>query len=81
MATLRLHVAKFDIGKLWYTRAHIQASSFNRGPGGEIFLSPDCAGPTEVKAWADDLIKKLEAIKRKADKMQWDNRPSGKPVK
>ena len=33
---------------------------------GTILLSPQCKTPVEVETWADELIKELQAVKKKA---------------
>lgn len=61
---------------LWELDAFIEVDTSFRDKKGRILLSPPCVGATEVKSWADSLINELEEIKRKAERLKWDNHPS-----
>ena len=77
MSTLVLRADKVPIidgSEHWTLRTHIAVGSYTRDDRDRIFLSPDCATTTELNYWADMLIKELQAIKRKAKRLQWNNR-------
>jgi hypothetical protein len=75
--TLILHIDKIQMtDEFWEARAHIAVGSHGVGPNGRNLLSPDCVVASEVDAWADDLIRELEEVKREAHKMKWGNHPS-----
>jgi hypothetical protein len=78
LRALFLHVDKIQhTPEFWQARAHIAFGLHWVRPSDDLrFLSADCAGPTEVCAAADDLIRELEAIKQEARAMAWNNRPS-----
>jgi hypothetical protein len=74
--SIKLHVDQLQTtDQFWEARAHIAVGFHAIGPDGQRYLSPECAGPAEVTAWADDMIHELEAIKREARHMKWGNRP------
>jgi hypothetical protein len=62
--------------KLWQARAHIVLGIIQKDQEGDYLLSSDCVTPKDVADEADALIKELEAIKRQAAKVAWDNHPS-----
>jgi hypothetical protein len=73
---LVLHVDKHQVtNEFWEVRAYIALGFHMIGPNGQRHLSPECVGPSEVAAWADDMIHELEAIKREARKTKWGNHP------
>lgn len=75
--TLILHVDKVPIitaSDQWMAHAYVSVGSHTVGPNGQLLLSPDCRTPTEIRTWADLLIRDLEAIKTKAAGIQWNNR-------
>jgi hypothetical protein len=78
MSTLKLIVDKVPIidgSEHWTLRTHIAVGSHTRDEEGDrILLSPDCVTTTELNWWADMLIKELQTIKRKAARLQWNNR-------
>ncbi len=77
MKTLVLLVEKEPVtGDQWMGRAHIAVGLHVRDQQSRVLLSPDCVAAREVHAWADDLIKQLQGIKRQASRIQWDNHPS-----
>ena len=74
---LKLRIQKIDLtdgtSGHWFARAHICVSGASTDPydDGRILLSPDCRTATEVEAYADDLIRDLEKIKREAKAADW----------
>jgi hypothetical protein len=77
MSSLRLIVDKVPIidgSEHWTLRTYIAVGSHTRDDDDGILLSPDCATTTELNWWADMLIKELQDIKRKANRLQWNNR-------
>jgi hypothetical protein len=60
----------------WIIRAYIAVGSHATDSRGRILLSPDCVTTTELNTWADMLIKDLQDIRKKAARLQWDNRSS-----
>lgn len=82
MSTLRLLADRVPIiagSEHWTLRTHIAVGSHERDEGQDrILLSPDCVTPAELNYWIDSMIKELQDIKRKAARLQWNNRrPNG----
>ena len=76
MATLKLWVEKGGVGKnpkIWDKTAYIVVGR-HLTHANQILLSTDCDNPEEVANYADDLIKQLENLKKRAKKMRWNNR-------
>jgi hypothetical protein len=59
----------------WQAHAYIILGEEWR-EGDTVMFSPECRTAGEVIAHADDLIQQLEAIKKTARRMAWDNHPS-----
>lgn len=78
MAKLRLRTERVEIVEgCWQVHAYIEPESFaSDGKDQWPILSPDLRGPGEVEHWANLMIRDLEAIKQKARRVRWDNRPS-----
>jgi hypothetical protein len=74
---LKLRVQKVPVtpkSKQWQAVVHIVVASHATDNDGSILLSADCMTSSEVNYWADEMIKELDAIKKKAAKLAWDNR-------
>jgi hypothetical protein len=67
LRALVLHVDKVPVvSEFWEARAYIAVGFHMARADGLRVLSPNCVTPTEVAAWADELIKELESIKKEA---------------
>lgn len=76
LSKLVLKVEKVPVVKdQWQAHTHIILGEEWR-EGDTVMFSPECRTAGEVIAYADDLIQLLEAIKKKARRMAWDNHPS-----
>ncbi len=77
METFKLRKDRVQVtrGGQWQVKSYIALNWHGRLKDGETILTPDCRTAKEVKYWADELIKELELIKRKADRIKWNNHP------
>jgi hypothetical protein len=60
---------------IWEARAHIGVGFHGKNRQGRTVLSAECVSPSEVRVWADDLIKQLHDVKRLATRIRWTNHP------
>ena len=60
------------VGDQWMVRAHIAVGWHTQD---RVLLSPDCVSPLEVDAWANDIIRQVQEVKRQARRIKWDNHP------
>jgi len=60
----------------WQAQAHIALGYYTQDAKVRVLLSPDCRTAAEVHTWADDLIKELQEVKRRALNVEWDNHPA-----